>query len=575
MQKVRNNSLVVFMFFCFTIGFSILLIKSNALVLTSDSSFHLSRVEEIFDNLKEHHFFTFIAANTFNHTGVGNFLFYPTVFLYPWAFLRFVFNPIMSFYIWYSFFIFLTLIISYYSMRDYSKSTIRSFIFAIIYTICPYHLHLGLYNYVLGEFIAYTFLPLVFLGAYHVFWKDYKKYPLLAIGITLLSYCHILSTYLVCLLLTVLLLGTLVYKHKLETYRLLSLAKSMALSLILSSFIIIPFIKEFIGGSLATPSKGFVWLTEPQQLFETSINNIISINKSVGILVLVTALIGWYFVKNNNFEKCIYALGIFFLAAATTLVPWQMMGHIPTIVNLIGEIQFPYRLNAYSSFFLSITGSLIIFNIIKNTNKKEIKFIILVFFVFATFASYYGSITTIFQRVDATQGNYLVKNKKNVVTLPVNAFVDKNNYTNIFGYLVLNGETDYYHIQPAGKEADYNKTIYTNQIKINNKFIQGSPKVSANRISYSVKVNEKRAKVDLPIISYKGTVIKNNGKIVNSTRSKRGTVLITANKGNNNISVSYDPGHLYFVSIFVSLLGWLLLGASLILKKFNLLRFAK
>ena len=136
------------------------------LSIQSDGFFHFSRAEEIYRNLRSGAPFTFIATHTFQQTGVGNFLFYPDVFLYPWALLRFVFCPVTAYYVWDSLFVFATFVIGYFCMKDYSKDRLRSVFFAIIYGLGTYHIYLGQCNFVLGEFIAYTFLPIVVLGIY-------------------------------------------------------------------------------------------------------------------------------------------------------------------------------------------------------------------------------------------------------------------------------------------------------------------------------------------------------------------------------------------------------------------------
>ncbi len=526
------------------------------LALTSDSSFHFSRVEEIYRNLSEHHLFTFIASHTFNHTGVGNFLFYPAVFLYPWAFLKFWFTPINAFVIWYGLFIFTTMVIGYYSMLDFSKNKTRSFVFAIIYTIAPYHLHLGIYNYVLGEFIAYTFLPLVFLGAYHVFWKDVKKWPLLAIGISLLLYSHLLSVYLVSGTLICLLLGKIIIQKSFKLERIIALGKSAILAVLLSAFILVPFMTDFIGQKIAAPQKGFGFLMTMQQLIDPSISNTISINRSVGIVVLLAAIFGWYFVKKNPVEISIYCIGIVFLLLATTIVPWGLFEHNKFILNMIGEIQFPYRFNAYSSLFLSATASLGISQLIERFSVDYLKKSAWVAFVLVSIIGYYGSIQPVFDRITAANHNFLTENKGNLTSLPINALINKNNYNNIFSYLVLYGETDYYYEYSAKDTLAYNQSIYNNQVFLGKKVIKLVPKVGTNAITYQVHKNKLENSINLPVIAYNHTQVKVNGKQVNYTRSFRGTVQVKTKLQNNRITVSYQPSKLFYIAVIVCWLTW-------------------
>lgn len=79
-------------------------------------------------------------------------------------------------------------------MKAYSKKSLASFIFSLVYTFAPYRLYLG--GAVFGEYLAVTFLPLLFLGIYEVLWGDKKKWYLLAISGALVAYAHILSVFL-------------------------------------------------------------------------------------------------------------------------------------------------------------------------------------------------------------------------------------------------------------------------------------------------------------------------------------------------------------------------------------------
>lgn len=151
----------------FTAVMIIPFIMVGQLGVHSDWSFHSARVQQIYLNLKRGQFLTYIGTDTFSKVGNANFLFYPVVFLYPWAFLKFIFTPITAYliYVWLLFIA--TGLTAFFCMQSFSRGkTLQSFYFSIIYLIAPYHLYLTLTNYVLGEAIAYTFIPIVLLGMY-------------------------------------------------------------------------------------------------------------------------------------------------------------------------------------------------------------------------------------------------------------------------------------------------------------------------------------------------------------------------------------------------------------------------
>ena len=90
-----------------------------------------------------------------------------------------------------------------------------------------------------------------------------------------------------------------------------------------------------------------------------------------------------------------------------------------------------------------------------------------------------------------------------------------------------------------------------------------SPKVAANYIEYNVKTNKKE-NIDIPVLAYKRTKVMLNGKNIDYTISSRGTVMVNGNKGNNKISVSYQPSKLLYIGMVVSVITWMSLFIGLI-----------
>ena len=77
----------------------------------------------------------------------------------------------------------------------------------------------------------------------------------------------------------------------------------------------------------------------------------------------------------------------------------------------------------------------------------------------------------------------------------------------------------------------------------------------------------KKEKIDIPVLAYKRTKVILNGKDIDYTISSRGTVMVDGNKGNNRISVTYQPSKLLYVGIIVSFITWIGLLIGLIFSK--------
>ena len=474
---------------------------------------------------------------------------------------------------WYGLFMFLTLSIAYYSMYGFSRSKLRALMFALFYTIAIYHLYLGVRNYVLGEFIAYTFVPLALYGFYEVIWGDHKKWPLLGIGVALLLYSHLISVVITVILMFVLFISKLVVDIKFPKVRWMALFKSIGLALILSLWIIYPFFTDFMHTKLGTPSFGFAFLYSMQDLWAASLENHAT-NRGVGIIFLMAALSGWYFVRNKKQEFWIYILGLIFIALSTNLFPYTELARIDGLFFL-GMIQFPYRFLTYASLFMAATLSLIferVFNKFQ-AHKKMLFFCVLGVMM----CLYIQTLTPVLDRIyDATPEARL---KKGNITdpVPAGAILDKDNYYDMYTYRVLYGETDYYpkasfdgnvtitdpNVQK--KILDRSQSIMLHKAKIANKDITIDPSVAPNELVYQVKL-QRSALVDLPVVNYPSEKVYVNGKEFPYSVSDRGTVQVKLAQGKNRVVVRYVMKQTYYILCGIAVITWVVIGITTLLK---------
>lgn len=572
-KNVKVNLIILLFFGVFTTLLTVVFIKLGTIILNSDGSFHFSRLEELYQDFRNGSM-AFIASHTFNSTGVGTFLFYPSILLYPWVILRLIFSPVTAFYVWYGLMLFVTMCIAYYSMWLFDKDRIRAIFFGVLYSIFPYHIHLGVVHTVIGEFLAYTFIPLFFIGLYYCL-IDNKKWYLLGMGWSLILYSHVISAYITLLCAVVISIIYIIINPNSIKRIVVNLSKNIILVILLTLFILVPFITDFINAGINSPkSETFGFLDTLQNIVGISLTNTTDSNKSIGILALFTVIVGWYFVKDSRTkEKVIYGLGIFFLLCTSTVVPWQLFNN--TVVGkILGVIQFPYRLNTYAGLFLMVTFSLIISRFIHDITNKKARVLFNIGMMIFLIISYYGSLTGLFVKIHTSQGNILKNNTELTAFIPNDAVVNKENYNNIFKYIILYGEMDYYPKEAFNKfwnnvSEEVNpkiNSILSHKVIINGKGKVKTPKVAANYIEYNVKVNKKE-KIDVPVLAYRRTKVMLNEKYVDYTVSSRGTVVVDGNKGSNKISVTYQPSKMFYVSIAISAITWIGLFVGIIFSK--------
>lgn len=524
-------------------------IKAGQLAVHSDWSFHSARVQQIYLNLKRGHWFTFIGTDTFQKVGNGNFLFYPSVFLYPWAILKLFLKPIEAYlvYVWLLFVA--TMLISYFCMISYSKgNNFKSIVFAIVYTIAPYHLYLTLRNYVLGESQAYVFLPLVLLGIYKLLYKN--KYITLGVGMSLIAYCHYVSAFIsVEVLIIIVAVYFLINRNNFQRI-LISLLKSVAIFVLLTAWQFVPLITDYLDKNLVKPTSQLTGMPSLANFVGNALSNQITNQGGVGLLLIITAFFGWIWIRKNSISNVIWQLGILFTLMVTTVFPHRFFENTPFSV-----IQFPYRYTGFAICFLSIICAEGLSSYYTDNFKfKNLKLFGILLMLMVLYA---GSIVEIYNRNTNYDGNIktLISSTKNYQTLysdDVPIIINDQNYNNQFSYGALYGETDYFPMSAY----EHQESIFNHFAYINTKKTKVYPLVKSNKLIYHLNI-KRTANVDLPVLAFSKTTLKVNNKNKNYDISKRGTVQTNLNRGRYIVEVSYKMPIIYYVLLTTAVIVWL------------------
>lgn len=445
-------------------------------------------------------------------------------------------------------------------MKAFSKRRIAAMVFSLSYTLGSYHLYLS--TAVFGEFIASSFLPLAFWAFYEVLFRDNSKWPWLGIGMSLIIYSHVLSVFITSEIMFVIFVLKLIF-DKISKKRFLSLSKAVGISVLLTLFITIPYLTDFIGKNVTSAQPGVepVMVRTLMNVLETSFNNSISpvSPSSIGLILILTAVFGsiWILKSHSKTLTAIYVLGISLIIVSTGSFPWNVLSDTP-----LGMIQLPFRYLSYASMFLSVILGLAVKDLYDagmfDTIFKNGAFSLLTIGIFMLF--YAGFHHDSLNALKNSQSQFL-KNTETFNQLPDRTFVNNSNYDYLLNYPVKYGELDYYpeKARRSTEVASYNETnlsIINNIAVVGRKKIHVSPLCESNKMTYKLHTR-KQADVDLPALRYKGSYAELNGKRTTLINSARGTIKVRTKKGINTITVGYSPSKLYYVGIIISVMTWI------------------
>jgi len=511
-----------------------------------DAPFHVGRLISLNYSFEHGNLIPSISNSNFRQIGYGINLFYPWITIAPIALLFSLFsNPITAFYTGIGIYFFISFFISHIVMVKFSKSFWNAIIFSLFYNLSNYLLIEVLPRTDIAEFIATILLPICFLGLYEVFFRDFHKWNILAIGMSGLLLTHLLSTVIVSSFFIIILL---LYVIKSNNYwnRIKALCKAIFATICASAIFLIPFLNEITFQPYEQPSpyilKGKVLEKIVSASFlNSSIQSTSGNTYNIGVFLIVALIFGLiFFYKFSTLYKRIYVLAFLSFFMTTNVFPWSLFQNTP-----IRVIQFPFRFLMVATLLASVIAAKLLIMLIDDFNLSKLQFPITIILAAILCGFWISS-------VHITQQQKMISKKTQIITSK------KIKKRTVY--------EDYYEqYSPAAAGKFINSTIW-HIGKIDKQKLTFDPQAKGESTVFKLGEMPKNTVVELPVIRYKNTELTINGKHAKISTSKNGTVRTKFNQKikHPKLKVTYKLTNLTIFSAALSFVSWvfLLLGLN-------------
>ena len=206
----------------------------------------------------------------------------------------------------------------------------------------------------LGENLAFIFIPLVILGLYEILYGKHEKNIFLALGLIGLCLSHVISLYLMCISLVIIVLINI--KCLKDKKRLLTLIFNIIISMLITSFFWLPMLEQIFSNdfNFMINSSDFNRNVIPfiALFIDFPLVNMFKVWVPSGIgLVYYYGIYKYFRLRiKDKFLLSIYVVGILSIIMASFKLLWK----IDIFNTIFSIIQFPWRFYMISTSFLII-----------------------------------------------------------------------------------------------------------------------------------------------------------------------------------------------------------------------------
>lgn len=384
---------------------------SDAVLAGEDFLFHITRLEGIYQGMRAGEFP--VRINSLQTGSFGNLsaAMYPQLFLYPAALLRFAdISLILCYKLLITAINVGSALLSFYSVKNISKSVRMGYVAAVLYTFSLYRLTNVYFRAALGEALAMVFLPLVLWGIYEVLWGNQKKWYLLMLGVTGVLQSHVLSMEmcLFFLILEAVIWGfSSTWKEKYK--RIVPGIKAIVGTCLLNASFLVPFL-FFYGEDLqifhleSEVADSVIYFTQMFSLYPSGDGKNMSIGSTqgempltIGMSLIVGAVLFCIMMSKRREKKetaglgrhCLW-FGLLALFISSWLFPWNIFNRNELFLKLTTPLQFAWRLLGPASLFLCVVSAIGIVWFASESSGREWVYGVLFVLILSSTSYYFG-----------------------------------------------------------------------------------------------------------------------------------------------------------------------------------------
>lgn len=519
---------------------------------TDDGFIHLLRIMGVDNIFKSGQFPPFIDSKYCNGFGYAINVFYSSIVTYgPLLFKLFTnyYNACLKLYS------FATILISglamYKLMQEITDKREISLLAAIIYIFIPYRLETMYNRFAIGEFSAYMFFPLVFLGLYNLLKKDGTKHYYITIGAVGLILTHAISTeYTALFCLLYILLNYKCLKNK-------DVIKKVLINVIfvvcIVAFFIVPLLEyrtlanyeifdsQGMNNTGEDVARGAISII---QFFKDIEENGVSFR--LGITFTILSLLGIFtYRKMKNKYKDIYLtfliIAVVSLFMTTKYFPWIIMP------DILSTLQFSWRMLAFAEFAMAIISAFNLYTLIEIISLKQKEYVKGILLL--------SSLVLIICTMQKINYNYKYDADKNFTDEEYEQYIQSRETLN---YKAINREympTKALQNEQYFKKRDHNVNVLSGKVEIKN---ENKENLS---FTFAIETAEEGSILELPYLYYPGyeAILResNTETKLEVFESEYGFIAIKlpSNLENVEISVEYKGTILEKISYIISIIA--------------------
>lgn len=325
-----------------------------------------------------------------NNMGYANAIFYPQISYWGTIIIHLIIKRlglslISSIKIFEFLIVFLAGTMMYKMMKIVFKNEIASVTSAIIYMCSPYFLNDVFLRMAYTEIMIFVFMPIVFIGIYYLFNKEYNKFlKYFVIGYCGMILSHLVITIFFTIMLAIILLINI--KSWLNKKALLSLFLATFLVLGITAPFTVPMVEHKINGEyvvfqpdgMANIKKIHTHRLNLDDLFFATAKKKPKYISIITILLMAITIIKFKDIRKKEETSKKIFIGTVILTIISVIMTLKIINwnYIPKI---LWNIQFPWRMCTFISFGSSVIAGLSMMSFKNNEVQKLLLIIICVF----------------------------------------------------------------------------------------------------------------------------------------------------------------------------------------------------